>query len=79
MWPKNFQMYNKDLERGRGTRDQITNICWIIEKAKELQKKTTSASCTMLKPLIVLLNCGARKDSWESLQLQGDQINYKGN
>jgi len=22
----------------RGTRDQITNICWIIEKARELQK-----------------------------------------
>ena len=38
MWPKNFQMYNKDLERGRGTRDQIINMCWIIEKAKELQK-----------------------------------------
>ena len=23
----------------RGTRDQIANICWIIEKARELQKK----------------------------------------
>ena len=23
----------------RGTRDQIANICWIIEKAKEFQKK----------------------------------------
>ena len=23
---------------GRGTRDQIANICWIIEKAKEFQK-----------------------------------------
>jgi len=27
------------LGKGRGTRDQITNICWIIEKAKEFQKK----------------------------------------
>ena len=26
------------LRKGRGTRDQIANICWIIEKAKELQK-----------------------------------------
>ena len=26
------------FRKGRGTRDQITNICWIIEKAKELQK-----------------------------------------
>ena len=25
--------------KGRGTRDQIANICWIIEKAKEFQKK----------------------------------------
>ena len=24
---------------GRGTRDQIVNICWIIEKAREFQKK----------------------------------------
>ena len=25
--------------RGRGPRDQIANICWIIEKAREFQKK----------------------------------------
>ena len=25
--------------KGRGTRDQIANICWIIEKAREFQKK----------------------------------------
>ena len=24
--------------KGRGTRDQIANICWIIEKAREFQK-----------------------------------------
>ena len=24
--------------KGRGTRDQISNICWIIEKAREFQK-----------------------------------------
>ena len=24
-----------DVQKGRGTRDQIANICWIIEKAKE--------------------------------------------
>ena len=27
------------LREGKGTRDQITNICWIIEKAIEFQKK----------------------------------------
>ena len=33
----NFQMFKLDLEKGRGTRDQIANIRWIIEKA-EFQK-----------------------------------------
>ena len=27
-----------EFRKGRGTRDQITNICWIIEKAREFQK-----------------------------------------
>ena len=27
-----------DSRKGRGTRDQIANICWIIEKAREFQK-----------------------------------------
>ena len=37
---------------GRGTRDKIVNIRWIIEKAREFQKKTF-ASLTIEKPLIV--------------------------
>ena len=28
------------FRKGRRTRDQIANICWIIEKARELKKKT---------------------------------------
>ena len=27
-----------EFKKGRGTRDQIANICWIIEKAREFQK-----------------------------------------
>ena len=27
------------FRKGRGTRDQIANICWIIEKAREFQEK----------------------------------------
>ena len=35
------------FRKGRGTRDQIANILWIIEKAKEFQKKKpTSVSLT---------------------------------
>ena len=26
------------FRKGRGTRDQIANICWIMEKAREIQK-----------------------------------------
>ena len=49
------------FRKGRGTRDQIVNINWIIEKAREFQKETyISALLTMLKPLTVLItiNCG---------------------
>ena len=49
------------FRKGRGTRDQIANIRWIIKKAREFQKKTsTSALLTMPKPLTVwiTINCG---------------------
>ena len=36
-WTKNFQKF-KGFRKGTGTRVQITNICWIIEKAREFQK-----------------------------------------
>ena len=40
------------FRKGSGTREQIVNILWITEKAKELQKKTyTSISLTTIKPL----------------------------
>ena len=60
MLTMNFQMFKPVLE-GRGTRDQIANIGWIIEKAREFQKKTSiSALLTMPKPLTVwiTINCG---------------------
>ena len=49
------------FRKGKGTRDQIATIRWIVEKAREFQKKkSTSASLTMLKPLTVWIttNCG---------------------
>ena len=39
------------LRKGRGTRDQIANICWIIEKQENSRKTSISASLTTLKPL----------------------------
>ena len=53
------------FRKGRGTTDQIANILWIIEKAKEFQKTSTSASLTMLKPLTV------HHKLWRSLQEMG--------
>ena len=45
---------------GRGTRDQIANICWIIEKQESSRKTSTSILLTMPKPLTVwiTINCG---------------------
>ena len=40
-----------EFGKGRGTKDQIANICWIIKTAREFQKKSTSALFTMPKPL----------------------------
>ena len=41
------------LRKGRGTRDQIANILWIIEKAREFQKNFSSALLTVPKPFTV--------------------------
>ena len=63
-----FQQYvNHELpdgqagfRKGRGTRDQIANICWIMEKAREFQKNIYFCFLTMPKSLTVwiTINCG---------------------
>ena len=47
------------FRKGRGTRDQIANIYWIIEKAREFQKRSTSALLTM--PLTVWITANRGK------------------
>ena len=58
-----------DFRKVRETRDQIANIRWIIEKARELKKKTTStfALLTTPRPLTVWItaNCGKFFKRWE--------------
>ena len=44
------------FRKGRGTRDQIANIRWIIKKAREFQKTSISALLTMPKPLTVWIS-----------------------
>ena len=55
------------FRKGRGTRDQIANLCWIMEKAREFQKTSISALLTMPKPLTVWItrNCGKFWKRWE--------------
>ena len=48
------------FRKGRGARDQIANICWIIQKKQDSSRKTlTSALLTTPKPLTVWIttNC----------------------
>ena len=49
-----------DFRKGRGTRDQIAKIHWIMEKARDSRKTSISALLTMPKPLTVwvTINCG---------------------
>ena len=63
-----FQQYlNSELpdvqagfRKGRGIRDQIANIRWIMEKAREFQKKYTYTLLTIPMPLTVWITiyCG---------------------
>ena len=48
------------FRKGRGTGDQIANICCIIEKAREFQKNIYFCLLTMPKHLTVwiTINCG---------------------
>ena len=56
------------FRKGRGTRDQIANIHWIMEKAREFQKNIYFCFLlTMPKPLTVwiTINCGKFRKRWE--------------
>ena len=55
------------FRKGRGTRDQIANIPWIIEKAREFQENITSALLTTPKLLTVWItaNCVNLLKMWE--------------
>ena len=48
------------VRKGRGTRDQISNIHWIMEKQKSSRKTSISAFLTMPKTLTVWItvSCG---------------------
>ena len=55
------------FRKGRGTRDQISNICWIIKKQESSRETSISALLTTPKPSIVwiTINCGKFWRRWE--------------
>ena len=55
------------FRKGRGTRDQIVNICWIMGKARELQKNIYFCLIDYAKALTVwiTINCGKFWKRWE--------------
>ena len=55
-----------EVRKDRGTRDQIANIRWIIEKAREFRKTSSSVLLTMPKPLTVWITT-----NWTILQEMG--------
>ena len=60
-----FKVQEEEPEiKGRGTRDQIANICWIREKAREFWKNI--CFMTMLKPLTVWITT-----NWKILEDMG--------
>ena len=68
MWNWELPDVQAGFRKGRGTKDQISNIRWITQKKQENSRKaSTSASLTMLKPLTMWIttDCGKFFKRWE--------------
>ena len=55
------------FRKGRGTRDQIANICWIMEKAREFQKNSYFCFISYTKGF----DCVDHNKLWKILQEMG--------
>ena len=55
------------FRKGRGTRDQIVNICWIIKKAREFQKNIYFCCIDYAKPF----DCVDHSKLWKILKEMG--------
>ena len=60
-------MYKLDFKKGRGTRDQIANTCWIIEKARGLQKSIYFCFNDYAEAFV----CVEHKGQWKILKAMG--------
>ena len=70
-WPQYLNQELPDVQvgfrKGRRTRDQIANICWIIEKARELQDNIYFCCIDYIKAF----DCVDHKKLWKILQKMG--------
>ena len=55
------------FRKGRGTRDQIANICWIMEKAREFQESIYFCFIDYAKAF----NCVGHNKLWKILKEMG--------
>ena len=60
------------FRKGRGTRDQIANICWIIEKAREFQKNIYFCFIDYVKAF----DCVDHNKLWKILKEMGTPAPY---
>ena len=56
-----------DFRKGRGTKDQIANICWLIEKARKFQKNIYFCFIDYIKAF----DCVDQNKLWKSLKYMG--------
>ena len=60
-----------EFRKGRGTRDQSANICWIIEKAREFQKSIYLCFINYTKSLLLNHKKQTNKQLWKALKEMG--------
>ena len=61
-----FPDVQAEFQKGRGTRDQIANILWIIEKARVFQKNIYFCFINYAKAFVwITINCGKFWKIWE--------------
>ena len=63
-----FFFFQAGFRKGRGARDQIANIPWIIEKAREFQKNTYLCLIDYVKAF----NCVDHNKLWKILKRDGN-------
>ena len=63
----NRELAEAGFRKGRGTRDQIANICWIIEKAREFQKNIYFFFIDYTRAF----DCVDHNKLWKSLKAMG--------